>query len=77
MLTDGGEPKSIREAMSHDHKEEWLESMHDEIKSLQDNHTYDMVYLAKGKRSLKNKWVYRLKTEEHCSQQGYKARLVL
>ena len=58
-------------------KEECLEAMNDEMKSLQDNHTYDLVKLPKGKRALKNKWVYRLKTEEHCSQPRYKASLVV
>ena len=63
--------------MTHDHKEKWLEAMNDEMRSLQDNHTYDLVKLPKGKRALKNKWVFRLKAEEHCSQPRYKARLVV
>ncbi|GJR18120.1 putative RNA-directed DNA polymerase [Tanacetum coccineum] len=33
--------------------------------------------LPKGKRALKNKWVYKLKTKEHTSRQRYKARLVV
>ena len=39
--------------------------------------TYDLVKLPKGKRALKNKWVYRLKIEEGTSQPQYKARLVV
>ncbi|GJU25788.1 putative RNA-directed DNA polymerase [Tanacetum coccineum] len=31
----------------------------------------------RGKRALKNKWVYKLKTEEHTSRPRYKARLVV
>ena len=46
------------------------------MKSLNENHTYDLVKLPKGKRALKNKWVYRLKTENN-SQQRYKAKLVV
>ncbi|GJT09207.1 putative RNA-directed DNA polymerase [Tanacetum coccineum] len=34
-------------------------------------------WLPKGKRDLKNKWVYKLKTEEHTSRPRYKARLVV
>nr|GFC29055.1 retrovirus-related Pol polyprotein from transposon TNT 1-94 [Tanacetum cinerariifolium] len=30
-----------------------------------------------GKRALKNKWVYKLKIEEHTSRPRYKARLVV
>ena len=44
---------------------------------MQDNHTYDLLKLPKGKRALKNKWVFRLKTEEHFSQPRYKERLVV
>ena len=49
----------------------------EEIKSLHENHTYDLVELPKGERPLKNKWVYRLKTEENSSQPRYKVRLVV
>jgi ATP-binding cassette subfamily B (MDR/TAP) protein 1 len=33
------------------------------------------VSLPKGKKALKNKWVYRVKTEEYSSHSRYKARL--
>ncbi|KAG8368576.1 hypothetical protein BUALT_Bualt15G0059900 [Buddleja alternifolia] len=70
MLTDGGEPESYPEAISHDQRDMWMEAMKEEMKSLQENHT-------KGKRTLKNKWVYKLKNVEHSSQPKYKARLVV
>ena len=47
------------------------------MKSLGENHTYDLIELPQGKRPLKNKWVYRLKSEENNSQPRYKARLVV
>ena len=53
-----------------------VKAMQEKMKSLIDNHIYDLVKLPKGKRVLKNKWVYRLKIENN-SQQGYKARLVV
>ena len=43
------------EAMAHNHNKEWLEAMNNEMKSLQDNHTYDLVKFPKGKRALKRK----------------------
>ena len=77
MLSDGGEPECYQEAMSHEDKGEWNKAMQEEMKSLKENHTYDLVKLPKGKRSLKNKWVYKLKTEETTSKPRYKARLVV
>ena len=47
------------------------------MRSLLDNHTYDLVKLPQGKKALINKWVYRLKTENNGSELRYKARLVV
>ena len=51
--------------------------MQEEMRSLLENHTYDLVKLPKGKKALKNKLVYRLKTKNNSSQLRYKARLVM
>jgi hypothetical protein len=77
LLSDGGEPESYQKVILHDQKNEWLEAMQDEMKSLHENHTYDLVELPKGKRALKNKWVFRCKTEPNSLQPRYKARLVV
>jgi hypothetical protein len=63
--------------MEHEQKVEWVIAMQEVQKSLRENHTYELVKLPKGKRALKNKWVFRLKTEEHTSHPRYKARLVV
>jgi hypothetical protein len=76
LLSDRGEPESYQEIMLHDQKNQWLEGMQNEMKSLRENHTYDLVELPKGKRALKNKWVFRCKIEPNRSQQRYRARLV-
>ena len=55
MLTDGGEPECYEEAMAHDKKKEWVKAMQEEIKSLHENKTYELVQLPKGKRLLRNK----------------------
>ena len=48
-----------------------------EVRSLLENHTYDLGKLPQGKKALRNKWVYRLKTKNNGSQLRYKARLVV
>ena len=55
MLTDEGEPETYQEATSHEKKTEWLKAMQEELKSLYENHTYDLVKLPQGKKALKKK----------------------
>ena len=45
--------------------------------SLHESYTYDLVELAKDKRTLKNKWVYKVKTREVDKKPRYKARIVV
>ncbi|XP_073061796.1 uncharacterized protein [Primulina eburnea] len=77
LLTDGGEPESFEEAITSEHKDMWMEAMQEEMQSLHDNETFELVKLPKGKKALKNKWVFRLKHEEHSSQPRFKARIVV
>jgi hypothetical protein len=50
--------------------------MKEEMDSLVNNHTWDLVQFPIGKRSLQNKWVYKLK-EEDGGIERYKDRLVV
>nr|GEZ27716.1 hypothetical protein [Tanacetum cinerariifolium] len=77
LLTGGGEPESYQKAMQHDDKEKWKIAMVKEMESLKENHTYELVELPKGRKALKNKWVYRLKMGELDSLPRYNARLVV
>ena len=40
-----------------------MKAMHEEMNSLNKNKTYDLVKLPKGKKALKNKWVFKLKKD--------------
>ncbi|RVX13158.1 Retrovirus-related Pol polyprotein from transposon TNT 1-94 [Vitis vinifera] len=51
--------------------------MHEEMKALHKNYTYELMRLPKGKRALKNKWVLKRKSKPNKSQPRYKARLVM
>ena len=55
LLSNGGKPESYQEILLHDEKKEWLRAMHEEMKSLHKNNTYELMELPKGKRALKNK----------------------
>ena len=73
MLTDRGELKTYQEAILHESKKKWVKAKQEEVRSLLENHTYDLVKLPQGKKALRNKWVYRLKIENNGSQLRYKA----
>lgn len=72
-----GEPEDYDEAMQDTHRDQWVEAMEDEMKSLHENGTYELVKLAKGKKALSNKWIFRIKQEQHTSVPRYKARLIV
>ena len=77
MLTDSGESKSYREVQDSEQKHDCYKTTEEEIDSLKKNHTYNLVKLPNGKRTLKSKWVFRLKKEDNSAKPRYKARLVV
>jgi Reverse transcriptase (RNA-dependent DNA polymerase) len=50
--------------------------MKEELRSLEKNTTWILIKLPKGKKTLQNKWVYRVK-EEADGNKRYKARIVV
>ena len=77
LLTDKGEPESFEEANQDTHSHKWLSAMHDEMDSLHENHTYELTELPKGKRVLRNKWVYKLKPGDAENPRRYKYHIVV
>ena len=57
-------------------KKKWEQVIKEEMDSLVNNQTQDLVQFLTGKRALQNKWIYKLK-EEDGGKKRYKARLVV
>jgi len=72
-LTHAGEPASYTEA-----KEDpaWLAAMEQDLKSVEQNHTWELVHLPPGHRPISLKWVYKLKKNKLGAVIKHKARLV-
>ncbi|KAI5738346.1 hypothetical protein M8J77_005748 [Diaphorina citri] len=69
-------PVDYVDMMSNIDKEKWLEAMDREIKSIEENKTWDIVQKPVDKKILTSKWVYAYK-EHETSENKYKARLVV
>jgi hypothetical protein len=62
--------------MQVDNKKKLEQGIKEEMDSLVNKQTWDLVQFPAGKRALKNKWVYKLKEKDGCKNR-YKARLVV
>ncbi|GKG22853.1 gag-pol polyprotein, partial [Tanacetum coccineum] len=51
-------------------------AMAEELTTLHQTHTWDLVLLSLGKRAIGSHWVYKIKTMSDGSIDRYKARLV-
>lgn len=51
--------------------------MYEELDSLKRNKTWKLVELPKGCQTIRNKWIYRVKTKPNGNVDRYKARLIV
>jgi hypothetical protein len=75
MLED--EPQSFKEAMSMPEAPLWKEAVNSEIKSILQNHTWELVDLPPGCKPLGYKWIFKRKMKADGSIDKYKARFVV
>jgi hypothetical protein len=66
-------PGDIREALS---SPEWSQAIMTEMEALNKNHTWSLVPLPKGKRTVGCRWVFSIKHKADGTIERYKARLV-
>lgn len=72
-FTAAEEPASFVEA---EKQESWRKAMQDEMKSIEDNKTWELAALPTGHRAIGLKWVYKVKRNENGDIVRHKARLV-
>ena len=70
-------PRSYREAITSPLKEQWESAMQDELMSIEENNTWKLVELPKGRKALDTKWVYAVKYLSSGELERMKARLVV
>lgn len=70
------DPDTYTEAMRSPQASEWQAAMQIEYDSLISSGTWRLVQLPLGRKAVKCKWIYRVKTNPDGSVSKYKARLV-
>ncbi|CAL2246130.1 unnamed protein product [Prunus armeniaca] len=72
-ISSNHEPQSFQEANL---QEVWRTAMKEELQALDDNHTWSIVKLPKGKKIVGSRWIYKIKFNSDGSIERHKARLV-
>ena len=72
-LSNEAEPRTFDEA---NQSSVWRQAMHDELQALDENKTWSIVSLPKGKKVVGSRWIYKTKFHSDGSIERHKARLV-
>jgi uncharacterized membrane-anchored protein YhcB (DUF1043 family) len=75
LLAEKQEPQTYAEAINDADQQKWKKAMKQEIDSLKTNQTWTLMTPPKGRKIIKNKWVYKIKRDRD-GNEIYKARLV-
>lgn len=70
------EPQSYEEAITSPDAKKWISAMEEEMSSLEENQTWRLEKLPSGRKTIKCKWVYKVKMDSFGHPVRYKARLV-
>lgn len=70
------EPMNVQDAKLRNDWKNWKLAMNDELESLRENKTWELVNLPEGQKPVKTKWVFKLKRDCAGKINRYKARLV-
>lgn len=81
MIADNQSPSikssvKLDAALKSEHASQWKSAMDDEITSLIQNHTWDLIELSSGRTTVANKWTFKLKLKSNGTIDRFKARLV-
>ncbi|CAI7824608.1 unnamed protein product [Closterium sp. NIES-53] len=71
-----GEPATLKEALDSSDAEEWKKAMESELKSIEENGTWELVELPEGRKAITSKWLFKIKSDANGNIERYKSRLV-
>ncbi|CAI7806042.1 unnamed protein product [Closterium sp. NIES-53] len=71
-----GEPATLKEALENSDAEEWKKAMEIELKSIEENGTWELVELPKGRKAITSKWLFKIKSDADGKIERHKSRLM-
>ncbi|GJP29958.1 hypothetical protein CLOM_g21199 [Closterium sp. NIES-68] len=71
-----GEPTNPKEAWEGPNGKEWKKASDEEMGSIIENDTFDLVKLPPGRQAISSKWLFKRKTDADGNIERYKSRLV-
>ncbi|CAI5534788.1 unnamed protein product [Closterium sp. Naga37s-1] len=71
-----GEPATLKEALESSDAEEWKKAMESELKSIEENDTFELVELPEGRKAITSKWLFKIKSDADGKIERYKSTLV-
>ncbi|CAI7774248.1 unnamed protein product [Closterium sp. NIES-54] len=71
-----GETATLKEALESSDAEEWKKAMESELKSIEENGTWELVELPEGRKAITSKWLFKIKSDADGKIERYKSRLV-
>jgi hypothetical protein len=60
-VAEGGEPRTVKEAMKREDWDEWLWAIKAELESLKNAKTWTLVERPTGVNIIRSKWVFKIK----------------
>ncbi|CAI7815537.1 unnamed protein product [Closterium sp. NIES-53] len=71
-----GEPATFKEALESSDAEEWKKAMESELKSIEENGTWELVELPEGRKAITSKWLFKINSSTDGKIEHYKSRLL-
>ncbi|CAI7866199.1 unnamed protein product [Closterium sp. NIES-53] len=68
---------TLKEALESSDAEEWKKAMESELKSIEENGSWELVELPEGRKAITSKWLFKIKSDADGKMERYKSRLVV
>ncbi|CAI7852259.1 unnamed protein product, partial [Closterium sp. NIES-53] len=76
LMVGEDDETTLKEALESSDAEEWKKTMESELKSIEENGTWELVELPEGRKAITSKWLFKIKSDADGKIEHYESRLV-